>query len=506
MFRFPILYSHTNRPSLDEIESHRFLTNNYIPDTLPSYAIHSAPVWRVNEYGFIEPLDTMNNNSRSNSISSSLRKPSIPRSSSAASGTGSTRQPFGYRDPNAVKNVAAGGGGGSVAVANSNKQDRGDIDMQRIVRSALVMSGANGAGPEREPVASTASAKSASSGFEIFDETETRGGAAAAPYEKRASPRIPPSSSSKSTVKNSTTALLPPPLADDTLVRRTKALTIAGPSPKASEQLRNPPALSPSLSATPSAVEAELLPRMIERLDAVLEITQSRKGCYSPSHNVSRPVSSSCGPKTWVTRYVDYTSKYGLGFLLNDGSSGVYFNDSTKTALEANGDTFQYIERRKVDDGNEASGGPVSRRAEATVETFSLSSYPEALKKKVTLLNHFRNYLLEQQNSENDNSNINQAADPTTSTNTNLVYVKKWVRTKHAILFRLSNQTVQIVFYDQTEILLTPDERYITYVDKNRNRSTYSFTDELIGSSPELEKRLKYSREIISQLVTPSRR
>jgi len=25
---------------------------------------------------------------------------------------------------------------------------------------------------------------------------------------------------------------------------------------------------------------------------------------------------------TWVTRYVDYTSKYGLGFLLNDGSAG----------------------------------------------------------------------------------------------------------------------------------------------------------------------------------------
>jgi hypothetical protein len=24
-------------------------------------------------------------------------------------------------------------------------------------------------------------------------------------------------------------------------------------------------------------------------------------------------------PKVWVTRYVDYTSKYGLGFLLNNG-------------------------------------------------------------------------------------------------------------------------------------------------------------------------------------------
>lgn len=237
---------------------------------------------------------------------------------------------------------------------------------------------------------------------------------------------------------------------------------------------------------------------MIERLDAVLEITQSRKSCYSPSHT-PRPVSSNCGPKKWVTRYVDYTSKYGLGFLLNDGSSGVYFNDSTKTALEAEGDTFQYIERRKVDDPD-----GLVRRAEATVETYSLSSFPETLKKKVTLLKHFRNYLLEQENIDNNNNSHTLTGVSNTGA-LNLIYVKKWVRTKHAILFRLSNQTVQVVFYDQSEILLTPDERYITYVDKSRNRFTYSFTDELIGSCGEVEKRIKYAREIISQLISPRR-
>ena len=33
-----------------------------------------------------------------------------------------------------------------------------------------------------------------------------------------------------------------------------------------------------------------------------------------------------------------------------------------------------------------------------------------------------------------------------------MIYLKKWVRTKHAILFRLSNGTVQVVFYDHTEV------------------------------------------------------
>ena len=82
-----------------------------------------------------------------------------------------------------------------------------------------------------------------------------------------------------------------------------------------------------------------------------------------------------------------------------------------------------------------------------------------------------------------------------------LVYVKKWVRTKHAILFSLSNRTVQVIFYDQTEILLTPDIAYLTYVDKQRKRFTYHFTDELVGASAEIEKRLRYTKDIMLQLL-----
>ena len=80
-------------------------------------------------------------------------------------------------------------------------------------------------------------------------------------------------------------------------------------------------------------------------------------------------------------------------------------------------------------------------------------------------------------------------------------YLKKWVRTKHAIFFRLSDQTVQIVFYDHTEVLLTPDERHITYVDKQGKRSTYYLTDELVGYNSEIAKRLKYTKEILQQLT-----
>jgi polo-like kinase 1 len=138
---------------------------------------------------------------------------------------------------------------------------------------------------------------------------------------------------------------------------------------------------------------------------------------------------------------------------------------------------------------------------------FTLSEYPDELQKKVTLLKHFRNYLIEQQKkTDEDDYGWSNTTSSSSSRQKPMVYLKKWVRTKHAIFFRLSDSTVQIVFYDHTEVLLTADERHITYVDKQRNRRTYYLTDELVGCNPEIAKRLRYTKEILQQLVVGQKR
>merc|ERR1719155_188936 len=50
-------------------------------------------------------------------------------------------------------------------------------------------------------------------------------------------------------------------------------------------------------------------------------------------------------PELWVVKWVDYSSKYGVGYILSDGSIGVYFNDSTKIILVPDG-RFDYVTRR----------------------------------------------------------------------------------------------------------------------------------------------------------------
>jgi hypothetical protein len=64
----------------------------------------------------------------------------------------------------------------------------------------------------------------------------------------------------------------------------------------------------------------------------------------------------------------------------------------------------------------------------------------------VVILGHFRNYL------DKNGACVHPALaphpplpDPNTSpTPAPLVYVKKWLKTPHAIIFRLSNKTIQV--------------------------------------------------------------
>jgi len=60
------------------------------------------------------------------------------------------------------------------------------------------------------------------------------------------------------------------------------------------------------------------------------------------------------GPNVWIKKWVDYSSKYGLGYLLSNNATGVFFNDSTKIVLDnitmaaTTTGKFYYYERKAV--------------------------------------------------------------------------------------------------------------------------------------------------------------
>ena len=188
--------------------------------------------------------------------------------------------------------------------------------------------------------------------------------------------------------------------------------------------------------------------------------------------------------EVWVKKWVDYSSKYGLGYLLSNGAIGVFFNDSTKIVLDPKGSSIEYIERRSSD-----------KQDVSTKHT--LSDYPKELQKKVTLLQHFRSYLEGEGKSEVDK---NQFSDEDL-TKIGTVYVKKWMKTKHAIMFRLSNKIVQVNFTDKTEIILSSESKIVTYVNKKGERSNYPLATALESTNTEMAKRLKYTKEVLTHML-----
>ena len=125
---------------------------------------------------------------------------------------------------------------------------------------------------------------------------------------------------------------------------------------------------------------------------------------------------------------------------------------------------------------------------------YNFTNYPAELRKKVTLLKHFKHYLLVNNDAKRDNttqqatfgeSTIGMtaknyglpvgngvptgsptaagaatgavAASASSSNSSGAVrpYVKKWMKNRNAIMFQLSNKIVHVIFFDRAEIVLS---------------------------------------------------
>lgn len=188
-------------------------------------------------------------------------------------------------------------------------------------------------------------------------------------------------------------------------------------------------------------------------------------------------------PVFWISKWVDYSDKYGLGYQLCDNSIGVIFNDNTKLVLNAAGEQVQYTER----DNSE--------------RYFVLSAYPPELHKKITLLKYFRNYMQEHLQKTGANMAPREGDELA-----RLPYLRTWFRTRSAIVLHMSNGILQINFFqDHTKLIVCPLMSAATYIDQKRKFRTFRF--ELMakhGCSKDVFSRLKYAKTMVERLLSQS--
>ncbi|OXB68836.1 hypothetical protein ASZ78_002251 [Callipepla squamata] len=244
---------------------------------------------------------------------------------------------------------------------------------------------------------------------------------------------------------------------------------------------------SPALENLPEKEDAAGLREMGDAIDChladmlqQLTAVNSAKPSERTAVRQEEAEDPACIPIFWVSKWVDYSDKYGLGYQLCDNSVGVLFNDSTRLIMYNDGDSLQYIEQNN------------------TESYFTVRSCPSALNKKITLLKYFRNYMSEHLLKAGANITPREGDELA-----RLPYLCTWFRTRSAIILHLSNGTVQINFFqDHTKVILCPLMAAVTYIDEKREFRTYKLSlIEEHGCCKELASRLRYARTMVEKLL-----
>ena len=216
----------------------------------------------------------------------------------------------------------------------------------------------------------------------------------------------------------------------------------------------------------------------------------------------------------WITEWIDYSSKYGLGYRLNNGYFGVYFNDNSKMLLNPVDKRFIYVERKTTD-------------KQESLFQFFITDYPDFLKNKIALFNQFKKFLEEEISNKKKDKNSQSAKKKKTNTpeenldnketkssenintdfssvevkESDFIFVKKWLNTKHAIIFRFSNKVIQACFKDRTQLIIHSLNNNLTYINKSQTKFIYSLSNVFGSKNFGMIRRLKYVKEVLGHMV-----
>lgn len=183
-------------------------------------------------------------------------------------------------------------------------------------------------------------------------------------------------------------------------------------------------------------------------------------------------------PTIWVSKWVDYSDKYGFGYQLSDESVGVMFNDTTRLIMLANAINVQYVDKN----GDESY--------------MTVDNYPKQYDKKMKLLSYFSRYMRE--HLIKTGAGVVKEIDSMSRT----PHLHQWCRSTSGVLMQLNSGILQINFGDHTKIIMCPLMAAVTYIDEDKSFRTFRFTTiEKYGCPAGLYDKMRYAYDKITLLL-----
>uniref|UniRef100_A0A8C8CAF1 Serine/threonine-protein kinase PLK n=1 Tax=Oncorhynchus tshawytscha TaxID=74940 RepID=A0A8C8CAF1_ONCTS len=220
---------------------------------------------------------------------------------------------------------------------------------------------------------------------------------------------------------------------------------------------------------TPASIAESAMKVLNSCLSAMPAVSSSPATRNPPC--LSRPKSF-----IWVTKWVDYSNKYGFGYQLSNQNIGVLFNEGTHLSLCDQRTTVHYCLTNNKH------------------FTFQASALPEQLCSQKQIVELMANYMEQNLMEGGDLHCEDQPPSPPP-------LLLQWVKTDHALVMLFNNGTLQVNFYtDHTKIILckSSDSYLLTYISRERVSYTYllSMLSEM-GCSAELRHRMRYVVQLL---------
>ena len=206
-----------------------------------------------------------------------------------------------------------------------------------------------------------------------------------------------------------------------------------------------------------------------------------------------------------ISKYFDYSSKFGFVYFINNTHIGICFNDYSNILRHmskdqndqdlANTNNYDYIYLEK------------DAQSTQNFDEIGLENYlgskntSKDIIKKFDIFKHIVNKHIgdfEKVKKEKFANNVPNGSDGQMS---RLFFIKKYLVSKNAILFRLSNKLIQIMFNDQTEIIFSTETNDFIYKNKKGEEEQDSIQNAMNGDNQDVIKKIKIAKNMLIYFV-----
>ena len=200
-----------------------------------------------------------------------------------------------------------------------------------------------------------------------------------------------------------------------------------------------------------------------------------------------------------ISKYFNYSSKFGFVYFINNTHIGICFNDFSnilKSVPQNQNEKSEYLYYEK-------DGQPYTPLDDTELNNYlkNESTSRDIIKK----FEIFKRIVEKHQKDFDEIKDLKNVFIPVNFNNiegnNKVFFIKKFLVSKNCVLFRLSNKLIQIFFNDDTEVSFSTETTKFLYINQEGKEINRDIQDAMNGTDKDLTNKIKISKNMLIYFV-----